>query len=332
MNMYTPHVWIPRLGTNLNRYTKANETANSVDLVNAPEAVSQQGTPFSTDIMNEMEEGITDANAGIGLLATGDTAAATQIKEIDMSDYTIKVGMHIDVDFTNGNTVGSVEDGGIASGANIVTKGAGEQIRIIGYNGMFLFNEKIGGEYAGSGCHNAGDCHEMVITTMATGNASDTAGVIKNKDANDIYNVVGSLYSYRKQRDGQIHKKFPLRSEERRVGKECRSSYAYVEDGLLHIRLDLIFPPHTIRNAQQVFSLSGDLTQLVNNPVRIVAGVDVESAGNTIRYDCSFGIYNTGEAYFYVRDGVTSGGVTNAIGIHTEAVVTANPYYPKTSA
>lgn len=202
--MYTPHVWIPRLGTNLNRYTKANETANSVDLVNAPEAVSQQGTPFSTDIMNEMEEGITDANAGIGLLVTCATAAATKIKEIDLSDYTIKAGMHIDIDFTYGNTVGSVEDGGIASGANIVTKGAGEQIRIIGKNGTFLFNEKIGGEYAGSGCHNAGDCHEMVITTMATGNTADTAGIIKNKDANDIYNVVGSLYSYRKQRDGTI--------------------------------------------------------------------------------------------------------------------------------
>ena len=201
---YTPHVWVPRLGSNLNRFTKANETATSVDLTNAPEIVTQAGTPFSTDIMNEMEAGITDANAGIGLLATCDTAAATQIKEIDMSDYTIKAGMHIDVDFTYGNTVGSVEDGGIASGANIVTKGAGEQIRIVGKNGTFLFNEKIGGEYAGSGCHNAGDCHEFVITTMATGNTADTAGIIKNKDADDIYNVVGSSYSYSKQRGGTI--------------------------------------------------------------------------------------------------------------------------------
>src|SRR5574344_1312748 len=201
---YTPHVWVPRLGSNLNRFTKANETATSVDLTNAPEIVTQAGTPFSTDIMNEMEEGITDPNACIGLLATCATAAATQIKEINLSDYTIKAGMHIDIDFTNGNTVGSVEDGGIASGTNIVTKGAGEQIRIFGKNGTFLFNEKIGGEYAGSGCHNAGDCHEFVITTMATGNTSDTAGVIKNKDANDIYNVVGSSYSYRKQMDGQI--------------------------------------------------------------------------------------------------------------------------------
>src|SRR5574344_2006221 len=308
MNMYTPHVWIPRLGTNLNRYTKANETANSVDLVNAPEAVTQAGTPFSTNIMNEMEEGITDANAGIGLLATCDTAAATQIKEIDMSGYTIKVGMHIDIDFTYGNTVGSVEDGGIASGTNIVKKGAGEQIRIIGKNGTFLFNEKIGGEYAGSGCHNAGDCHEFVITTMATGNTADTAGIIKNKDANDIYNVVGSSYSYRKQRDGYIHKKIPLTISSSLSGWNARTSYAYVEDGLLHIRLEPALTPQTITNAQQVFSLSGDLTQLVNNSVRITAGVDVESAGNTIRYDCSFGIYNTGKALFYVRDGVTSGG------------------------
>src|SRR5574344_2585895 len=141
---YTPHVWTPRLGSNLNRFTKANETSTSVDLTNAPEIVTQAGTPFSTDIMNEMEAGITDANAGIGLLVTCATAADTQIKEIDLSDYTIQAGMHIDVDFTYGNTVGSVGDGGIASGANIVTQGAGEQIRSIGKNGTFLFNEKIG--------------------------------------------------------------------------------------------------------------------------------------------------------------------------------------------
>src|SRR5574344_866618 len=204
---YTPHVWIPRLGSNLNRFTKANETSKSVDLTRAPEIVTQAGTPFSTDIMNEMEKGITDANAGIGLLIIFATAASTQIKQIDLSGYTIQAGMHIDVDFTNGNTVGSVSDGGIAGGANIVTKGKGEQIRIIGKNGTFLFNEKIGGEYAGSGCHNAGDCHEFVITTMATGNTSDTAGVIKNKDANDIYNVISPSGSYRKQRNGQIEQR-----------------------------------------------------------------------------------------------------------------------------
>ena len=93
--MYTPHVWIPRLGTNLNRYTKANETANSVDLVNAPEAVSQQGTPFSTDIMNEIESGIVDASSGVGLRVTCATAESTQIKEIDLHDYDIKDDMSV---------------------------------------------------------------------------------------------------------------------------------------------------------------------------------------------------------------------------------------------
>lgn len=66
---YTPHIWTPRLGSNLNRFTKANETSTSVDLTNAPEIVTQAGTPFSTDIMNEMEKGIADANAGIALLS-----------------------------------------------------------------------------------------------------------------------------------------------------------------------------------------------------------------------------------------------------------------------
>src|SRR5574344_1432154 len=312
---YTPHVWIPRLRSNLNRFTKANETATSVDLTNAPEIVTQAGTPFSTHIMNEIKKGITDANAGIGLLVTCATAASTQIKQIDLSGYTIQAGMHIDVDFTNGNTVGSVSDGGIAGGTNIVKKGAGEQIRISAKNGTFLFNEKIGGEYAGFGCHNAGDCHEFVITTMATGNTADTAGVIKNKDADDIYNVVGSLYSYRKQRDGSIHKKFPLTISSSLSGWNASTSCAYIEDGLLHIRLEPTLTPQTITNGQQLFLLSGDLTQLVNTPVRIYIGVDTE---NSTRYDCALDLHNTGKALVYVRDGVTSESVTNVHSFFTD--------------
>src|SRR5574344_1411907 len=202
MNMYTPHVWIPRLGTNLNPHTKANETANSVDLVNAPEAVSQQGTPFSTDIMNEIESGIVDASSGVGLRVTCATAESTQIKEIDLHDYDIKDDMHIDIDFTYGNTVGTVADGAIDSSTHIVAKSKGEQIRILGKNGIFLFDEMAGGEYVGSGCHRAGECHEFVITSMATGNTASTAGVVKNKTAKYIYSVSGSTFFYAKDING----------------------------------------------------------------------------------------------------------------------------------
>lgn len=53
---YKKHIWVPRTGTKLNRFLKYNETATSVELVNAPETVTQEGTPFSAQIMNEIEE------------------------------------------------------------------------------------------------------------------------------------------------------------------------------------------------------------------------------------------------------------------------------------
>ena len=199
---YTPHVWIPRLGSNLNRFTKANETATSVDLTNAPEIVTQAGTPFSTDIMNEIESGIVDASSGVGLRVTCATAESKQIKEIDLHDYDIKDDMHIDIDFTYGNTVGTVADGAIDSRTHIVAKSKGEQIRILGKNGTFLFDEMAGGEYVGSGCHRAGECHEVVITSMATGNTASTAGVVKNKTAKYIYSVSGSTFFYAKDVNG----------------------------------------------------------------------------------------------------------------------------------
>ena len=53
---YQKHVWVARTGTKLNRFLKYNETATSVELVNSPESITQEGTPFSAQIMNEIEE------------------------------------------------------------------------------------------------------------------------------------------------------------------------------------------------------------------------------------------------------------------------------------
>jgi hypothetical protein len=68
---YTKTTWTPRQGTNLNKFTKSSETAASVILTNAPDAISQQGTPFSANNMNHIEQGIADAHTDIeGLKAT----------------------------------------------------------------------------------------------------------------------------------------------------------------------------------------------------------------------------------------------------------------------
>jgi hypothetical protein len=62
---YTQTAWVPRQGTNLNKFAKSAETSGSVILVNTPDAVTQAGTPFSVENMNKIEQGIYDAHQSI---------------------------------------------------------------------------------------------------------------------------------------------------------------------------------------------------------------------------------------------------------------------------
>jgi len=54
--------WESRDGENLDKFTKVDETANSVILINSPDLVIRAGTPFSTENMNKIENGIADAH------------------------------------------------------------------------------------------------------------------------------------------------------------------------------------------------------------------------------------------------------------------------------
>lgn len=60
---YKKHEWKARQGTGLNKFRDQN--GNIYEFEAAPDEVTQPGTPFSAEWMNEMEEGI--AAAGIFL-------------------------------------------------------------------------------------------------------------------------------------------------------------------------------------------------------------------------------------------------------------------------
>ena len=60
---YSKTVWEERLGRDLNKFTKSHETAETVILENTPDEVTQEGTLFSADNMNKIEQGIYDAHA-----------------------------------------------------------------------------------------------------------------------------------------------------------------------------------------------------------------------------------------------------------------------------
>jgi hypothetical protein len=59
---YTKTNWVPRQGTNLNKFTKSAETPTSFLLTNTPDAITQAGTPFSVENMNKIEQGIFNAH------------------------------------------------------------------------------------------------------------------------------------------------------------------------------------------------------------------------------------------------------------------------------
>jgi hypothetical protein len=77
---YTKTNWLPRQGTNLNKFTKSTETPASVILTNTPDAVTQPGTPFSVENMNRIEQGIFDAHEGISELSDTLTSYADMVE------------------------------------------------------------------------------------------------------------------------------------------------------------------------------------------------------------------------------------------------------------
>ena len=56
---YTKTTWVARDGSNLQKFLKSSETSTSVILINDP-IITEEGTPFSTANMNNIENGIDD--------------------------------------------------------------------------------------------------------------------------------------------------------------------------------------------------------------------------------------------------------------------------------
>jgi len=55
---YTREYWKSRIATKPNRFRKLNESNDYVELINEPEAISQAGTAFTADRLNNIEAGI----------------------------------------------------------------------------------------------------------------------------------------------------------------------------------------------------------------------------------------------------------------------------------
>lgn len=94
---YEKTLWKARAGTNLNKFTKWEESDTSVILTNAPDAITEAGTHFTAAILNNMEEGI-DAlwSPNVSFFATGFaysqgcTAIGSDLYFVDYADSAVK--------------------------------------------------------------------------------------------------------------------------------------------------------------------------------------------------------------------------------------------------
>jgi len=75
---YVKTNWVARVGENLDKFTKYDETANTVVLVNTPDAVTTPGTEISPGNMEHIEQGIFEAHELI--------ADETQQREADVQN------------------------------------------------------------------------------------------------------------------------------------------------------------------------------------------------------------------------------------------------------
>jgi len=80
---YQKTIWESREGEGLDKFTKLNETVNTVILINSPDSVTRAGTPFSPENMNNIEQGIYDAHSLI----------AAEVQARQQSDHALQQSM-----------------------------------------------------------------------------------------------------------------------------------------------------------------------------------------------------------------------------------------------
>lgn len=100
---YKKHEWQARTGTGLNKFRDQN--GNIYEFEAAPDEVTQPGTPFSADWMNEMEEGI--AAAGITPLVSNAASGATNIVIIENAPETVAANDNYRILFNNAPGAGA---------------------------------------------------------------------------------------------------------------------------------------------------------------------------------------------------------------------------------
>lgn len=95
---YSKQVWVARVGNGLNRF-RDTVSGNYLELVNVPSMLVTEGTPFSAERMNHIEEGLYDlslavegGSAGVvGSSTFNGTAGRVISHGLGTADYAVSV-------------------------------------------------------------------------------------------------------------------------------------------------------------------------------------------------------------------------------------------------
>ena len=131
---YNKHEWKARTGVGLNKFKDAD--GRVYEFTPAPDEVTQPGTPFSAEWMNEMEAGI--AAAGI-IYAVCDTAADTAAKVVNTSGAPEQLA--------NGDNFRILFVNEVQAGATLNVNGLGAYPIIDNYTGEAIVLGDIGAGY-----------------------------------------------------------------------------------------------------------------------------------------------------------------------------------------
>lgn len=157
---YKKHEWKARLGTGLNKFR--DQDGKLYEFTSAPDSVSQPGTPFSADWMNEMEDGI--AAAGITYLTSTAASGATSISITANAPETVAAGDHFRIYFPNQ----------AGAGAKLNIGGTGAKPIINNYTASAIVQGDIPADYTADIMYDGADyvlLNALVVSGTPTGYA-----------------------------------------------------------------------------------------------------------------------------------------------------------------
>ena len=161
---YKKHEWKARQGTGLNKFR--DQDGKLYEFTSAPDSVTQPGTPFSADWMNEMEDGI--AAAGITYLTSTAASGATSISITANAPETVAAGDHFRIYFPNQ----------AGAGAKLNIGGTGAKPIINNYTASAIVQGDIPADYTADIMYDGTDyvlLNPLVVSGTPTGYAFFTA-------------------------------------------------------------------------------------------------------------------------------------------------------------